>query len=154
MGILVIGLTGCEETEEKKEDTKVKEQTLVCTTSEFEDGIDMEQVISMTYKDDKFTNMKIEVNSTINNADITDNWEEYKKEMNKNNEEFEKEGISLKVDVDDTKFKYNVILDIDVDKVSEGNLKEQGFEGLKEDDSTIEENKKAQEDDCATCVIK
>ena len=154
MGILVIGLTGCEETEEKKEDTKVKEQTLVCTTSEFEDGIDMEQVISMTYKDDKFTNMKIEVNSTINNADITDNWEEYKKEMNKNNEEFEKEGISLKVDVDDTKFKYNVILDIDVDKVSEGNLKEQGFEGLKEDDSTIEENKKAQEDDGATCVIK
>ena len=150
MGILVIGLAGCG-TAEKEE---IKEQTLVCTTTESDEDMDIEQVISMTYKNDKLKQMRMEVNTKLNNSDIKENWEEFKKSMDKNNEEFEKEGIISKVVVDDQNYEYNVILDIDFDKASEEDLKEQGFDGLKDEEGTLEESKESAEKDGATCIIK
>ena len=150
MVILVVGLTGCGATEEKE----VKEQTLVCTTTESEEDMDIEQVISMTYKNDKLKQMKMEDNTKLNNSDIKENWEAFKKSMDENNQEFEKDGMSLKVVVNDQNYEYNTILDIDVDKASEEDLNEQGFEGLKDDNSTLEESKESAEKDGATCVIK
>ena len=150
MGILVVGLTGCGATEEKAKE--VKEQTLVCTTTESDEDMDIEQVISMTYKNDKLKQMKMEVNTKINNRDIRENWATFKKSMDENNEEFEKEGIISKVVINDQNYEYNTILDIDFDKASEEDLKEQGFDGLKDEDGTLEESKESAEKDGATCV--
>lgn len=150
MGILVVGLTGCGATEEKE----LKEQTLVCTTSENDDDMKIEQVISMTYKNDKLKHMTMEVNTKINNSDVKENWDAYKQAMDEQNKEFNKYGVSLKVNVDNQNYEYNTILDIDVENASEEVLKEQGFDGLKEDTSTLEESKKSAEKDGATCVIK
>ena len=147
MGVLVIGLTGCG-------DEEVKEQTLVCTTTETEDGIDFEQVISMTYKNDKLNHMKMEVNTKVTDATIRENWNEFTKSLDKNNEEFNKDGVSLKIERDDKNYEYNTILDIDVLNASDEILKEQGFEGLKEDNSTLEDSKESAEKDGATCIIK
>ena len=148
--LVIILITGCGTTEKKE----VKEQTLVCTTTESDEDMDIEQVISMTYKNDKVTQMKMEVNTKLNNLDIRENWEAFKKSMDENNEEFEKDGISLKVVVNDQNYEYNTILDIDVEKASEEDLKEQGFEGLKDDKSTLEESKESAEKDGAVCEIK
>ena len=148
MGILVISLTGCSTEEE------LKEQTLVCTTTENDEDMDIEQVISMTYKNDKLKKMKMEVNTKLNNSAIKENWEEFKKSMDEDNQEFTKDGISLKVDIDDENYEYNTILEIDVDKATEEDLKEQGFEGLKDDNSTLEDSKEAAEQDGATCKIE
>ena len=145
--VVMLFITGCGEVQEK-------EQKLVCTTVENEDGMDIEQVISMTYKNDKLKFMKMEVNTTVTDPKVRLAWEEYKKYMAENSEEFSKDGISLKVEIDDQNYKYNTILDIDVDKASEEDLKEQGFEDLKEDQSTIEDSKKLAEEDGATCEIK
>ncbi len=147
MGVLVISLTGCG-TEE------IKEQTLVCTTTETEDGIDFEQVISMTYKNDKLNHMKMEVNTKVTDSNIQQNWEEFTKSLDKNNEEFDKDGVSLKIERDNENYEYNTILDIDVLNASDEILKEQGFEGLKEDNSTLEDSKESAEKDGAICVIK
>ena len=46
------------------------------------------------------------------------------------------------------------ILDIDMEKASEEDLDEQGFSGLKDDDSTLESSKEAAEKDGATCEVK
>ena len=150
IGILLVGLIGCKATEEKE----VKEQTLVCTTTESDEDMDIEQVISMTYKNDKLKQMKMEVNTKLNNPDIKENWAEFKKSMDENNEEFEKEGISSKVVINDQNYEYNTILDIDFDKASEEDLKEQGFDELKDEEGTLEESKESAEKDGATCVIK
>ena len=147
MGVLVISLTGCG-TEE------IKEQTLVCTTTETEDGIDFEQVISMTYKNDKLNHMKMEVNTTLTNPSLIENWEDYKKFMDEDNKVFDKDGVSLKIERDNENYEYNTILDIDVLNASDEILKEQGFEGLKEDNSTLEDSKESAEKDGAICVIK
>lgn len=143
--LLVVLVTGCGD---------VKEQKLVCTTTENEDGLKIEEVISMTYKNDKLTHMTMEVNTTITDSDVQENWEQYKQSMNENSEEFTKEGMSLKVNVNDQNYEYNTVLDIDVDKASEEDLAAQGFEGLKDDQSTLEDSKNEAEKDGAICEIK
>ncbi len=148
--LAIILITGCGATEEKE----VKEQTLVCTTTESDEDMDIEQVISMTYKNDQLKQMKMEVNTKLNNSTIKENWEAFKKSMDENSQEFEKDGMSLKVVVSDENYEYNTILDIDVDKASEEDLKEQGFEGLKDDKSTLEESKESAEKDGAICEVK
>ena len=153
MLMILVSVSGCGTTKEEKE-SEVKEQTLVCTTIESDEDMDIEQVISMTYKNDKLKQMKMEVNTKLNNSIIKDNWDAFKKTMNENNREFEKEGIVFKVVVDDKDYKYNTTLDIDIDKASEEDLDEQGFEGIKGDNSTLEDNKQSYENDGATCVIK
>ncbi len=151
LSLLVIFLmAGCGATEEKE----VKEQTLVCKTTESDEDMDIEQVISMTYKNDKLKQMKMEVNTKINNEDIRENWEEFKNSMDENNEEFEKEGITSKVVINDQNYEYNTILDIDFDKASEEDLKEIGFDGLKDEEGTLEESKKEAEQDGAVCEIR
>ena len=150
LGLLVVILiTGC-----GAEETKVKEQTLVCTTTESDEDMDIEQVISMTYKNDKLKQMKMEVNTKLNNETIKENWDAFKKTMDENNQEFEKEGISSKVVVNDQNYEYNTILDIDFDKASEEDLEDQGFGGLKGEEGTLEESKESAEKDGAVCTVK
>lgn len=144
--LAVVLVTGC--------GAENKQKKLVCRSTEEEEGMSIEEVISMTYKNNKLNHMTMEVNTTITDSDVKDNWEAYKEFMNEDNEEFSKEGISLKVNVDDDNYKYNTILDIDIEKASEEDLEEQGFEGLKDDDSTIEDSKKTAEEDGATCTIE
>ena len=152
LGLMVVILTaGCGTKEEKTED---KEQKLVCTSTENDEGMTIEQVISMTYKNDKLKRMTMEVNTKITDKDIQENWKLFKDTMDKDNEEFDKEGVSLKVKTDDKSYEYNTILDIDIDKASEEVLKEQGFEGLKDDNSTLKSSKESAEKDGATCRIE
>ncbi len=131
-----------------------KEEKLVCTTVENEDEMMIEQVISMTYKNDQLNHMTMEANSKITDATVQENWEDFKEFMDKDNQEFDKEGVRLKVEADDQNYEYRTILDIDVLNANEEVLKEQGFEGLKEDNSTLEESKKIAEQDGAICVVK
>ena len=145
--LVIVLITGCGTVEEK-------EQKLVCTTTENEDGMVIEQVISMTYKNDKLKHMTMEVNSKITDSTVKENWEKYKEFMDENNQEFNKDGVSLRVEVDDNSYEYNTILDIDVENASEEVLKEQGFDGIKDDTSTLEDSKEEAEKDGATCEIK
>lgn len=145
--LIIVLVTGCGATEKK-------EQKLVCTTTEDEEGMSIDQVISMTYKNDKLKHMTMEVNTTITDDTVKENWEDYKKNMDEDNKEFDKDGVSLKVKVDDKNYEYDTILDIDVENASEKVLKEQGFEGLKDDTSTLKESKESAEKDGAICMIK
>ena len=148
LGLLtVLLITGCGVGESK-------EQKLVCTSTQSEDGIDASQVISMTYKNDKLNHMTMEVNTKITDSKVQENWDEFKKSMDEQNQEFNKDGVSLKVATDDQNYEYKVTLDIDVENASEEVLKEQGFEDLKDDNSTLESSKESAEKDGFTCEIQ
>ena len=121
---IIVLVVGCGTTKE------VKEQTLTCTTTEEDEDMSIEQVISMTYKNDKLKHMTMAVNTTLTNPSLIENWEDYKN------------------------YKYNTILDIDVENATYEALKEQGFEGIKNDTSTLEDSKKEAEKDGATCIVK
>ena len=145
--LMVLLITGCGVGESK-------EQKLVCTSTQSEDGIDASQVISMTYKNDKLNHMIMEVNTKITDSKVQKNWDEFKKSMDEQNQEFDKDGVSLKVATDDQNYEYKVTLDIDVENASEEVLKEQGFEDLKDDNSTLESSKEDAEKDGFTCEIQ
>ena len=146
--MVIILITGCGQNEEKKE------QKLVCTSVDSSDGMNSEQIISMTYKNDKLKHMTMEVNTTIVDDVVKESWDLFKESMNKDNEEFSKDGVSLTVSVDDENYVYKTALDIDIENASDEVLKEQGFDGIKEDNTTLEENKKLAEEDGASCEIK
>ncbi len=146
--LTIVLITGCNNSNEDVE------RKLICTTVENEDGMNVEQVISMTYKNNKLNHMTMEVNTTISDSTVQENWELFKSTMDENNKEFNKDGVSLKIEKDDQNYKYNTILDIDVLNASEEILKEQGFEGLKDDNSSLESNKELAEKDGAICEIK
>ena len=148
LGLLIVLLiTGCGV-------EQPKEQKLVCTNTQSEDGIDIGQIISMTYKNDKLNHMIMEVNTKITDSKVQENWAEFKKSMDEQNQEFNKDGVSLKVATDDQNYEYKVTLDIDVENASEEVLKEQGFEDLKDDNSTLESSKENAEKDGFTCEVK
>lgn len=143
---LSIAITGCNKDEGEK--------TLVCTTTENEDGMSIEEVISMTYENDKLKAMEMSVNTKMSDEDIKENWEDFKEAMAQYDVEYSEEGIDYKVEVNDDTYEYKTILNIDITKASEDALKKQGFDGLKDDNSTLEETKKEAEEDGATCVVK
>ncbi len=145
--LVIVLITGCGKSDGK-------EQKLVCTTVQNEDGMDFEQVISMTYKNDKLKYLEIEVNTKITDSTIKENWEAFKKSMDEENKEFNKDGVSLKTEKNDKNYEYKVILNVDVENASEEALNEQGFSDLKDDTSTLEDSKKEAEKDGAVCEIK
>ena len=114
----------------------------------------IEQVISMTYTDDKLTHMTMEVNTKVTDSNVQENWEGFKQMMDEDNEEFNQDGVRLTTEVNDQSYEYKTILDIDVLNASEEALNEYGFSDLKDDDSTLESSKEEAEKDGATCEIK
>lgn len=145
--LTIVLLAGCGSSQEK-------EQKLICTINQNEEGMEAKQVISMNFKNDKLNHMTMEVTTKITDSEIQKNWEQFKEFMNEDNQEFDKDGIRLTVSSNDQNYEYTTSLDIDVENATEEALKEQGFEGLKDDKSTLEENKKEAEKDGAICEIK
>ena len=60
--LFIVLITGC--------GAKEKEQKLVCTTTEKDDGVNIEETISMTYKNDKLKHMTMEVSTTITDSSV------------------------------------------------------------------------------------
>ena len=144
--LTMILISGC--------DTEDKVQTLICKNTETDDGMSIEQVISMTYKNDKLQRMTMEANTKITDSDVKENWDEFKKSMDEQNKEFNKDGVSLKVEKNDQDYEYKTILDVDIENASDEVLEEQGLEDLKNDNSTLKSSKESAEKDGDTCEVK
>lgn len=142
----VILVTGCgvQETNQK----------LVCTSTQSEEGMSVEQVITTNFKNDKINHMKMEVNTKITDDAVKENWSAFTEAMDSENEETEKDGVSLKIVKDDQNYEYKVILEIDLEKAKKADLEPYGFADLLDDNSTLEDNKKSAEKDGFTCEIK
>ena len=98
--------------------------------------------------------MKMDVNTKITDDTIKENWAAFTESMDEQNVETDKDGVSLKVTKDDQNYEYKVTLDIDIQNASNEALEAQGFADLKDDNSTLEDNKKSAEKDGFTCEVK
>lgn len=143
----ILLVTGCGTTKETK-------QKLVCTSTQAEEGLNIEQVISVEFKNDKLNHMTIDVNSKITDEDVKANWSMFTESMDNDNKEIEADGFSLKVTKDDQNYEYKVTTDIDLEKANKDTLEKNGFGDLLEDNSTLEDNKKSAEKDGFTCEVQ
>ena len=142
-GILVVSIlfiTGCG-----------GEKTLTCTNSEEDSGIKMNQEITMTFKDDKVTYVKMSIDNEATDDTIIDNWDMFASMLDSQFEETDKDGVSLKTNNNKDKHIYNVSLEIDLTKASDDALSEYGLDGIADANATYEDTKKDAEADGFTC---
>ena len=142
-GILVVSvlfMTGCG-----------GEKTLTCTNSEEDSGIKMNQEVTMTFKDDKVTYVKMSIDNEATDDTIIDNWDMFASMLDSQFEETDKDGVSLKTNNNKDKHIYNVSLEIDVEKASDDALSEYGLDGIADANATYEDTKKDAEADGFTC---
>ncbi len=127
------------------------EKTLTCTNSEEDSGIKMNQEVTMTFKDDKVTYVKMSIDNEATDDTIIDNWDMFASMLDSQFEETDKDGVKLSTDNNADKHIYNVSLEIDVEKASDDALSEYGLDGIADANATYEDTKKDAEADGFTC---
>ena len=143
--ILVIGLfclTGC------------GEKKLVCTSTENEDGIRMDQEITVTYKEDQVTNVKLNLDATAT-EEAQEYWAIFTSVMdaqfNDTIESGNEEGVQINMDTDDDNYRMSFSMEFDLTKVSNKVMEEYSIEEIVDSNATIEEIKANMEADGYTC---
>lgn len=127
------------------------EKTLTCTNSEEDSGIKMNQKVTMTFKDDKVSYVKMSIDNEATDDTIIDNWDMFASMLDSQFEETDKDGVKLSTDNNADKHIYNVSLEIDVEKASDDALSEYGLDGIADANATYEDTKKDAEADGFTC---
>ena len=127
------------------------EKTLTCTNSEEDSGIKMNQEVTMTFKDDKVTYVKMSIDNEATEDTIIDNWDMFASMLDSQFEETDKDGVSLKTTNNKDKHIYNVSLEIDLTKATDAALEEYGLNGITEENASYEDTKKEAEADGFTC---
>ena len=140
LAVSVLFMTGCG-----------GEKTLTCTNSEESSGIKMNQEVTMTFKDDKVTYVKMSIDNEATDDTIIDNWDMFVSMLDSQFEETEKDGVRLKTNNNADKHIYNVSLEINVEKASDDALSEYGLDGIADEKATYEDTKKEAEADGFTC---
>ena len=140
LAVSVLFMTGCG-----------GEKTLTCTNSEEDSGIKMNQEVTMTFKDDKVTYVKMSIDNEATDDTIIDNWDMFASMLDSQFEETDKDGVKLSTDNNADKHIYNVSLEIDVEKASDDALSEYGLDGIADANATYEDTKKDAEADGFTC---
>ena len=127
------------------------EKTLTCTNSEENSGMKMDQEVTMTFKDDKVTYVKMSIDNEATDDTIIDNWDMFVSMLDSQFEETEKDGVSLKTNNNKDKHTYNVSLEIDLTKASDDALAEYGLDDIDDEKDTYEDTNKEAEADGFTC---
>ena len=138
--VATVLLTGCS-----------SEETLTCSMEDESSGVSMEQIVDMTFKDDKINKVKMTVNTKATNDTMKENWDLIASSMDEQFDEKTSDGVSLSKNNDADNYTYKVELSVDLDKATEDSLSEYGLDGITSDNATLEETKKEAEDSGFTC---
>ena len=138
--VATVLLTGCS-----------SEETLTCSMEDESSGVSMEQIVDMTFKDDKINKVKMTVNTKATNDTMKENWDLIASSMDEQFDEKTSDGVSLSKNNDADNYTYKVELSVDLDKATEDSLSEYGLDGITSDNSTLEETKKEAENSGFTC---
>ncbi len=106
LAVSVLLITGCGN----------NEKTLTCTNSEEDSGLKMSQEVTMTFKDDKISYVKMSIDNEATDDTIIDNWDMFVSILDSQFKESNEDGVKLSTDNDTDNHIYNVSLEIDLEK--------------------------------------
>ena len=114
----------------------------------------MEQEITVTYKEDQVTNVKLNLDATA-----TEEAQEYwaiftsvmEAQFNDTIESGNEEGVKINMDTDDDNYRMSFSMEFDLTKVSNEVMEEYSIEEIVDSNATIEEIKANMEVDGYTC---
>lgn len=137
-------LTGC----------GTKEETLTCTNNQTQNGVSVDQNITMTFKNSKINLVKMVVDSKAKDDNLKENWSVFVSAMDKQYKDKKEEGITLKVNNDEKNYSYKISLDIDLEKVSNDSLKEYNLTSITKSNESLKEVQKSAEKEGFKCKAK
>lgn len=123
--------------------TGCSSDTLTCSISDSEDGVDTSSTINVDFDNDKVSAFSMEMNVTLSD-EYSSYLDTYKSLYESSFESFEEYGGDVNITTDDNSLK--VELSLDVDKLSEEEKEDMGF-----NDDTRDSIKESFEDDGYTC---
>ena len=141
LAVSVLLITGCGNSE----------KTLTCTSSEEDSGLKMSQEVTMTFKDDKISNVKMSIDNEATDDTIIDNWDMFVSMLETQFEKTDEDGVKLSTDNDTANHIYNVSLEVDLEKASDDSLSKYDLDGIADENATYEDTKKELEDSGYTC---
>lgn len=115
------------------------EETLSCSSKDESSGLSMEQIMDVTFKDDKINKVKLTFNTKATNELYQDAWDELVDSLDEQFNESNSDGVSLTKENDEDNYTYRIELSVDLDKASADALDEYDLSDIAEDDSTLEE---------------
>lgn len=115
------------------------EETLSCSSKDESSGLSMEQIMDVTFKDDKINKVKLTFNTKATNELYQDAWDELVDSLDEQFNESNSDGVSLTKENDEDNYTYRIELSVDLDKASTDALDEYDLSDIAEDDSTLEE---------------
>lgn len=127
------------------------EKTLTCTNTEEDSGLKMSQEVTMTFKDDKVTYVKMSIDNEAVDDTIIDNWDMFVSMLEGQFDEKSEDGVSLKINNNTDKHIFNVSLEIDLEKATDDALSTYGLDGITDENASYEDTKKDAEADGFTC---
>ncbi len=130
-----------------------KEKTLECTSNSEQNSIvDMNRAIKVTFNDqDKVKGVKLSIDVKLLDDSYKSVWGELVSGIESEYKATSKTGIKLTTKNDDKKYKYNLTLDIDLEKASKEDLAEYGLSDLVGTEETYDSLKKSAEASGLTC---
>lgn len=127
------------------------EKTLTCTNTEEASGLEMGQEVVMKFKNDKVNYVKMTIDAKATSDTIKNNWDLFASTLKGQYSDTEKEGVKLTTKNDEKNYSYKISLEVDLEKASEDALAEYDLDGIADKDSSMEDVKKAAEEDGFTC---
>ena len=127
------------------------EETLNCSMTDESSGLSMEQIMNVTFKDDKINKVKLTFNTKATSELYQDAWDELVDSLDEQFSESNSSGVSLTKENDADNYTYKIELSVDLDKASTDALDEYDLSDIAEDDSTLEELREDLEASGYTC---
>lgn len=128
------------------------EKTLTCSkTEDSSAGISVEQKISMTFKNDKVSNIEMSVNSKATSDTIKTYWDTFASTLDAQYPSKNEDGITISTENNKENYEYKINMGFDLNKASDDVLEEYGLDGIADSNSKLEDVKKSAEEDGYTC---
>lgn len=127
------------------------DKTLTCTSSSEDSGIEVKQEIVMKFKGNKINYIKMSVDNKATSDVIKNNWDIFSSSMDNQYSKRDSDGIKLITNNNKDDYKYNITLEVDLEKASNDSLKKYNLDGIADEDSSIDEVQKSAEKDSYKC---
>ena len=127
------------------------EKVLTCSMTQEQSGLNMEQIVDITFSDDKVTNVKMTVDSDATDDTIKDNWDTFASMLDQQFPDSDKEGIKVTKENNKDKHNYKIVIDVDVTKANDDDLAEYSLSGLADAEGTYDSVKEQAEKSGFTC---
>lgn len=126
-------------------------KVLSCSITQEQSGLTMDQVADITFNGNKVTNVTLTVDSKATSSTIKNNWSTFADLLDQQFPDSKKDGIKVTKENNADDYSYKIVIDVDVTKAKDDDLKTYNLNGLADAEGTYDSVKEQAEKSGFTC---